>query len=154
MDVSVRRSEPIPGEVESILRDLPDWFGIEEAIVDYVDQARTLPTWAARTGGAHVQGVCLVRDHGPHSAEIQLLAVRPERHRQGIGRALLEAAEDERRRAGVAFMQVKTLGPSDPSPEYGATRRFYQALGYRALEEFDADTLWSGNACLLMVKAL
>jgi hypothetical protein len=66
----------------------------------------------------------------------------------------MAAAEQDMHTQGVEFMQVKTLGAAHPSPEYAATRQFYEALGYRPLEEFDADTLWPGNPCLLMVKTL
>jgi predicted N-acetyltransferase YhbS len=82
------------------------------------------------------------------------MAVRREHHRKGVGRALVQDAEQEARRQGVEFLQVKTLGTSRPSPEYEATRQFYEAVGYRPLEEFPADELWPGNPCLLMVKHL
>lgn len=47
---------------------------------------------------------------------------------------------------------MKTLGPSHPSPEYAATRRFYEACGFRGLEELH--DLWPDNPCLIMVKPL
>jgi hypothetical protein len=51
-------------------------------------------------------------------------------------------------------VQVETLGAPHDSPEYAATRRFYEVLGYQGLEEYLADTLWPGNPCLVMVKHL
>ena len=49
-------------------------------------------------------------------------------------------------------MQVKTLGPSKPDRRYAGTRRFYEALGFRPLEE---TALWGPeNPCLIMVKRL
>lgn len=42
--VVISRSEAVPDNVEEILRDLPEWFGIEEALTGYVEQARVLPT--------------------------------------------------------------------------------------------------------------
>lgn len=56
--------------------------------------------------------------------------------------------------AGTEFLQVKTLGAVHASPEYAATRKSYEALGYRALEEFEENTIWPGNPYLVMVKAL
>jgi hypothetical protein len=54
---------------------------------------------------------------------------------------------------GVEYLQVKTLGPSHPSRGYAATRRFYEALGFRPLEEIHG--LWAeDNPCLLLVKRL
>jgi ribosomal protein S18 acetylase RimI-like enzyme len=48
-------------------------------------------------------------------------------------------------------MQVKTLGPSRPDEHYAKTRAFYEALGFRPLEEFKQ--IWDeNNPCLVMVK--
>jgi GNAT superfamily N-acetyltransferase len=108
IEAEVQASQPVPASVEEILRDLPERFGIEEALADYVDQATELPTYTAVVGG-QVQGVCLVRRHSPYSAEVSLLAVRRSIHRQGLGRALMAAAEQHMKADGVGFMQVKTL---------------------------------------------
>lgn len=153
MAFTVQTSDPVPSDVEAILRELPEWFGIEEALVDYVDHAAKLPTYTATVDG-NVEGVCLVLRHNRYSAETYLLAVRRKLHRTGIGRALMEAVEQDAKARGVELMQVKTLGSAHQSSEYAATRRFYEALGYRSLEEFDEDTIWPGNPCVIMVKAL
>ena len=55
--------------------------------------------------------------------------------RQGAGRTLLAAAEAYLSATAVEFLQVKTLGPSDPSEEYARTRAFYEAMGFVPLEE-------------------
>lgn len=158
----VEASSPDPAAVARILDDLPAWFGIAEANAAYVEAARRLTTYVARDpAGDHgtrapdtVVGVCLVEDHSQHSSEIHLLAVERAHHRRGIGRALMARVERDLADHGQEYLQVKTLGSSHPSPEYAGTRRFYEALGYRALQEFRADELWPGNPCLLMVKAL
>lgn len=50
-------------------------------------------------------------------------------------------------------MQVKTIGPSSPNPNYGLTRAFCQALGDAAL--FESGRLWApGNPALTFVKHL
>ena len=81
------------------------------------------------------------------------MGVRPERHGRGIGTALVEAAEAFLRERGIEYLQVKTLGPSQPSEAYARTRRFYRARGFRPLEELTA--IWGeANPCLIMVKRL
>jgi hypothetical protein len=35
--------DPAPDTVERLLRALPEWFGIESAIDEYVESARTMP---------------------------------------------------------------------------------------------------------------
>jgi GNAT superfamily N-acetyltransferase len=135
-----------------ILRELPDWFGIEEAIRDYEREIERLPTFLAKANGS-VLGFLSLKQHNPFSTEIYVMAVRPDIHRGGIGRALVEAAESCARGLGVEYMQVKTLAASRPSPEYARTRAFYEALGFRPLEEFPR--IWDvDNPCLVLVKRL
>ncbi len=132
---------------ESILRELPEWFGIEDATAAYIRDVAALPTFAVGD-----EGFLAVKLHTPKAAELYVMGVRPERHRQGVGSALLAAVEDYLRERGVEYFQVKTLGPSRPSEGYERTRRFYEARGFVALEEIHG--LWEGNPCLLMVKRL
>lgn len=159
--------------VNDILRALPDWFGIEESIVNYVKEMDDLPVFLAldvnpgtggtrgtdgtgetgRAAGAGVLGFLSIKQHFDHAAEIHLIAVRAEHHRAGLGRALLLAVEDWLRARSVEFLQVKTLSPSRECEHYARTRKFYEAMGFRALEEFS--TLWGErNPCLVMIKSI
>ena len=40
-----------PDDLERLLGDLPEWFGIEASVADYVKSARTLPSLAATRNG-------------------------------------------------------------------------------------------------------
>jgi hypothetical protein len=73
------------------------------------------------------------------------------RRREAIGRALLAHAEAIPRAEGRRFVTVKTRGPSKPYEPYERTRRFYEALGYVALEEFPT-FLDPENPALFLVK--
>jgi ribosomal protein S18 acetylase RimI-like enzyme len=135
-----------------ILRALPDWFGIEKAILDYEREIDRLPTFLAKSGGS-VMGFLSLKQHNPFSTEIYVMGVRPETQRVGMGRALVQAAESHAGELGAEYMQVKTLGPSRPDNGYAQTRTFYAALGYRPLEEFTQ--IWGeSNPCLILVKRL
>jgi ribosomal protein S18 acetylase RimI-like enzyme len=135
-----------------ILRLLPDWFGIEDAILKYEQEIKVLPTFLVRSEN-RVVGFLSLKQHNPYSSEIYVMAIHPDMHRCGIGRALVEAAEAHTRRLGVEYMQVKTLGPSRPDESFAYTRLFYEAVGFRPLEEFPK--FWDEhNPCLLMVKRL
>src|SRR5262249_16421202 len=123
-----------PDAVRELLEELPEWFGLESSNAEYVESARRLHTVAAVDEDA-VVGVCLVRDHNPLGSEMELLAVRRDVHRQGVGRLLVEHVERELADRGVKLLQVKTRGPSAPSAEYGRTRKFYEAIGFIPLEE-------------------
>ena len=135
-----------------ILRLLPDWFGMEEAILDYEREIEHLPTFLARADGS-VLGFLSLKQHTPYAAEILVMGVHPDVQRGGIGRALVDAAEAHARGLGVEYMQVKTLGPSRPDEGYARTRAFYEVMGFRPLEEFKQ--IWDeNNPCLVMVKRM
>ena len=135
-----------------ILRTLPQWFGIDEAIERYITASADLPMLAVRNGDG-AAGFLTLKRHSPHAAELYLLGVRPELHGQGIGTALVRAAEEGLANDGVEYLQVKTLAPSRPSRRYEATRRFYEARGFRSLEEIPR--YWDeDNPCLIMVKRI
>jgi ribosomal protein S18 acetylase RimI-like enzyme len=140
-----------PQRVGEILRALPEWFELEDAIRDFVEQSKNLPNYLAVVDD-EIVGICLLKHHSPYSSEIYVMAVEPRSHRRGIGSALVAAVERDLTARGIEFLHVKTLGPSYPSPEYTMTRLFYEAVGFRALEEIDG--LWPGNPCLIMVKRL
>ena len=58
--------------------------------------------------------------------EIYILAVSPERQRQGIGLMLMEHAEAVTRTAGMTMMMVETIGDTGHEP----ARRTYEASHY------------------------
>lgn len=137
---------------EPILRALPQWFGIEEAIVEYILSIEVMPTFLA-LADEQPAGFLSIKRHSDYSAEIFVMAVAPVFHRRGVGRRLVDAVEKMLREQRVEYLQVKTLSAAHPSLEYAQTRMFYLAVGFRPLEEFP--TLWNpSNPCLLMVKSL
>jgi ribosomal protein S18 acetylase RimI-like enzyme len=137
---------------EPIMRALPDWFGIEEVIVRYINEVEHLPTFIV-CQDEQVIGFLSVKQHNPYSAEIHVLAILPKMDRQGLGRQLLDRAESYLRAQNIEFLHLKTLIDSDPDLNYAKTRAFYLAVGFRPLEELTA--LWGkDNPCLVMVKRL
>ncbi len=152
MDIRIDTNGHWPEAVAALLHDLPEWFGIEASVRTYIEEARSFPG-AAAIAGDDIVGVCLLRRHNEVAAEIELLAVRRDLHRHGIGRQLVARVEADLRADGVKLLQVKTFGPSGNSKEYERTRAFYCACGYLPLEE--RTDIWApGNPCLFMVKPL
>jgi len=129
------------------------WFGIESAIVEYVTNIETLPTFLAVDRDGQAIGFMAVKRHAPESAELYVLAVREAWHRRGVGEALLNGVEKWLRAGGTRFLQVKTLAPIANYEPYDRTRCFYQSMGFVPLEVFP--TLWDPrNPCLQMIKSL
>ena len=135
-----------------VLATLPTWFGIAESVADYVAKADEHPTVVATVDGEDVAILTLVV-HTPYAAEVYVMGVRPELHRRGIGRQMLELAEAWLRERDIEYLQVKTLSPRHPDPGYAKTRDFYFAMGFRPVEEFPE--LWQPeNPALQMIKTI
>lgn len=139
-------------ECEEVLRSLPMWFGIEEALQMYARDSALLPTFAAEVEGRLVSFISL-QEHFPESWEVHCMAVHANHRGTGIGSTLLAHSEYWLGRAGVRFLQVKTVAATSSSKEYAQTREFYRAKGFAPLEVFP--TLWSPrNPALQLVKVL
>ncbi|MCM2278763.1 MAG: GNAT family N-acetyltransferase [Oligoflexia bacterium] len=136
----------------SLLRSLPLWFGIENAIQQYVKDVEGMPTFVAYMKEEPV-GFVSLNLHNEYTAEVHVMAVHPDFHRKGVGRRLLNEAESFLREREFQFLSVKTLSPSRPNREYEQTRKFYFSAGFRPVEEFK--NLWGdANPCLLLIKFL
>lgn len=145
------RESDIPS-CERLLRGLPEWFGLEEANRNYIGGLRELPSVVALQG-EEVVGFVSIRDHGFGSAEIDVMAVAREAHRQGIGRQMVDWATNHCRQAGFTWLHVKTRGPSTPDPHYERTRNFWESVGFARL--FESLTHWGPeDAALVLVMAL
>lgn len=137
---------------DSILRALPEWFGIEESIVQYTKHAGEMPFYAAFDGDSPI-GFIAVKAHNPFTAEVYVMGVLGGCHRLGVGTALMNRVEKHCVAGGFKFLTVKTLDSSAASEHYERTRRFYNKMGFLPLEVFPL--LWDeANPCLFLVKHL
>jgi ribosomal protein S18 acetylase RimI-like enzyme len=137
---------------EAIVRALPGWFGIEAGIAEARGYLETQEGVVVEVDG-RVAGFLTYASAFPESVEITWMAVAPEHHRRGIGRALMEAVVTEARARGATLLLVKTLAETHPSPEYARTRAFYQAVGFGRLTVLPEH--WNpAYPCLLMVRPI
>ncbi len=137
---------------ENILRSLPEWFGIEKAILNYLDDIDKLKTFAIQDN-KHILGFLTLKHHFEHAAEIHVMAIHRDKLRQGLGKKLLSHVESYLTSRMVGYLHVKTLGPSHPDTNYQATRAFYHANGFKPIEE--NNTIWGKDTpCLIMIKKL
>ena len=135
----------------TILEALPDWFGIQESREEYIEASGTWPFFAAYRQERPVGFLCL-KETGKATAELAVMGVLPEYHRQGIGRALFETARKEAVEMGYQFLQVKTVAMGHYEA-YDRTNRFYQNMGFQEFEVFPE--LWDkANPCQIYVMAL
>jgi ribosomal protein S18 acetylase RimI-like enzyme len=103
---------------------------------DYRDEIPTLhePERGKQVVVAEVDGriagfVAWKPDPRPQHAEISLLAVESAHRHTGVGSALMNAAMDELRAAGIGFVGLGTGGDDFHAP----ARRLYESLGFHAI---------------------
>ena len=136
-----------------ILYKLPDWFGVEDYIEDYIKDSVNSLLYAAYESENNPIGFISVKCHNQYSAEIYVMGILEEYHRKKIGTALIEIVEDYLILQNYKFLMVKTLSESSGDPWYSMTRKFYRAAGFYPLEEIKE--IWGENEpCLIMIKHL
>ena len=145
-----------PDEKEQVCREilggLMDWFWTQAWVDYYATNCRELVFYAATKDG-RMAGFLVVKRHYDHSAEIFVLGVRQEFHKQGVGRLLLEECEKNCKSQGIKYLTAKTLSEKSSDGFYAKTRKFYEAMGFCALETLEE--LWGADRpCLIMVKSL
>ena len=151
MPVFISNPEEKAAAAAQILQSLPEWFGLPESTAEYIETCRSLPFWAEYRDGKPA-GFLALRETGPHTAELYVMGVRKEYHRQGIGRLLFAAFHEYARSHGYEYPQVKTVD-AGRCPEYDRTRLFYESMGFRKLETFP--TLWDEwNPCLVLIRSV
>ena len=139
-------------DCEKILRALPDWFGIEESLVQYVKDADIMPTILAKDEDS-IMGFLTIKRHFPESAEIHCMGILPQYHRKGTGKLLIKELEKYLEDEGVKILQVKTVSADRDYDAYAKTRFFYKAVGFIPLEVFPT-FLDKANPCLVLVKQI
>ena len=134
-------------DCERILRSVPQWFGIEESLLEYVADSQRYPTFLV----VDEQPIAFVtvREHFAQSWEVHCMAVHASRRNSGVGRALHEHVESWLKAKGASVLQVKTLSHAHSSPEYAQTRAFYARMGYLPLEVFPE--LWGPQLPVLQL---
>lgn len=132
-----------------ILFALPEWFGLPESTRTYIEESKAMPFWAAFWNG-HPAGFLALKETSQATAEIFVMGVLPDFHGMGLGTELYFTFEENARRRGYLYAQVKTV-QMGRYPSYDKTNRFYMTMGFAELECFP--TLWDAwNPCQIYVK--
>lgn len=135
-----------------ILKNLPQWFGIDSAINDYVHGVKATTFFAAYDNENPI-GFISIKISNEYTAEIYVMGIKELYHRKGIGTTLVEKAKLFLKNAGYKFLIVKTLGESCDYEYYARTRKFYKKCGFFPLQEIKE--IWGEeNPCLIMLNVL
>jgi ribosomal protein S18 acetylase RimI-like enzyme len=140
---------------DAIVHTLPYHFAQEEGRGECAAAVRTQRGLVAEDVG-EVVGFLTREPRFDESLEVTWMAVRADRRRQGIGRALLERLANDALSEGRRFLLVLTVSPSDGPDEipdgYQATRAFYETNGFVLARDFPG--YWSSDTPVLMVRLL
>ncbi len=137
---------------EQVLRDLPEWFGIEESLLEYVQNVRKHPFYLAYVDDIPAGFISVDLNNGI-TAEIYVMGIYRRFHKRGVGRSLVKHIHEILLAQGFSLLLVKTLGESFPNEDYRKTRKFYESCGFLPVQEIPE--IWGAdNPCLLMIKNL
>ena len=138
----------VENQCERVLRSLPNWFGIEESLLEYAQSTSHLPTFVIHDQ-SQIVGFLSLQEHFRESWELNCIAIDSAFRGQGLGKRLHEHAEHWLCSKGAEILQVKTLAACHPSKAYAETREFYGALGYKSVEIFPS--LWAAHLPVLQL---
>jgi ribosomal protein S18 acetylase RimI-like enzyme len=135
---------------EKIIRQLPDWFELEDGIVGYVNGVKNKPFFIVFNNDESV-GFISVKNQNQWTSEIYVMGILPKFRNSGIGRKLVDYIWNENRKSGRKYLIVKTLDESAEDKFYKETRGFYEKVGFTPL--FTTTEIWGEeNPCLIMIK--
>jgi len=154
--VVIRQLTLSDGEAcDGIVATLPYHFGNEEGRRECAGAVRSQRGLVAEDDG-EVVGFVTLAPRFDECVEITWMAVRADRRRMGVGRALLDRVATDIRSEGRRFLLALTVSPSDGADEipdgYQATRAFYETNGFILARDFPG--YWESDTPVLMVRPL
>ena len=123
--------------VIAVAENLPEWFDEHARTIAIPTDIRHQHVLVGADGNAVVAFISLYVSEG--RLNIGWLGVLKSYHRQGIGRRLLNAAEEKARAMDIPEIAVYTLGDSVDYPPYDQTRAFYFKNGFRVYQRNKTD---------------
>lgn len=122
-----------------VLEDGSGWF-LGEAIDKTIPvDIQTQRGYVAVDDGDIIGFITYLSEQG--DVKIGWMGVDPKRHREGIGKALLERVMDEVKSAGASALYVETPTEEEGiGTDYEGTYRFYRTMGFEVYETFEGQS--------------
>ena len=137
---------------EDVLRDLPEWFGIEESTKHYIDEVAKYPFIAVYIGNRAI-GFYSLREENKDTLDMYVLGLKKKYHNKGIGMKLQDYVNNYAREMGYQYVMVLTLSASHKDKGYSLTRDFYHKCGF--IDIYESNKIWDeNNPTQIMVKRL
>lgn len=137
-------------ELRSVLKDLPQWFGIEDALEVYIKDSLDNIVFGCYEGD--LIGFVTLKQTSFCTLEVYVMGIKQAYHRLGIGKKLIEMVKEYAMQQGILYLQVKTLDPAVKDEDYLKTYHFYENMGFMPVEVLPLWDEW--NPCMLMIQKL
>ncbi|MCL2006986.1 MAG: GNAT family N-acetyltransferase [Treponema sp.] len=135
-----------------ILRSLPEWFGIEESLIEYVNTVSQYPFIAAFDNEDCI-GFFSGKIHYNRTGDIYVCGIDPNYQGKGIGTLLYRELENYFLKNKCEYVIVKTLSEIAQDENYAMTKKFYIKIGFKEL--ITLTEMWDhNNPCLIMIKKI
>jgi ribosomal protein S18 acetylase RimI-like enzyme len=124
--------------------------GVTRTTADEITDLIAAGEMAVTSRGARIVGAVQIHEVAPDVTEFGMLAADPQHRNTGVGRALIDFAEQSARRRGMRAMQLVLLVPREwrhPAKEF--LKSWYHRLGYRVVRTAPIDEVRPDLAPLL-----
>lgn len=140
------------GVVRTVLEGLPEWFGIEEAVIHYVEDSKEQIVFGAfDLYGNAIACICL-KETSNVVLEVSVIGVNKDYQRKGIGKLLMSIAIKYAGDNCYRLLQVKTIELGH-FVTYDQTNEFYKSQGFFEFEVFPS--LWNpAHPCQIYTKII
>lgn len=137
---------------ESVLRDLPEWFGREESLKKYIENSKKYPMVALFEEGEAI-GFYSLRQENETTLDMYVLGLKKKYHGRGFGKVLQDYVTEWAKEQGYAYLMVLTLSKSHGDKGYAKTREFYHRCGF--VDIYETNKIWTEEyPTQIMVKKL
>ena len=135
-----------------VLRDLPEWFGIEEATAHYIEEVAKYPFIAVYIDNEAI-GFYSLREENTDTLDMYVLGIKKKYHNHGIGTKLQDYVQEYAKTKGYKYLMVLTLSASHKDLNYKLTRDFYHKYGF--IDIYESDKIWDKlNPTQIMIKKI
>ena len=137
---------------EEVLKDLPEWFGIDEATAYYIKEVAKYPFIAVYIDNKAI-GFYSLREENKDTLDMYVLGIKKKYHNQGIGTKLQDYVQEYAKKRNYKYLMVLTLSSSHKDLNYKLTRDFYHKYGF--VDIFESDKIWDkSNPTQIMIKKI
>ena len=132
--IQIKQISPDDAEnlCRSIIKDLPEYFGLPECNEVYAKGVREHTNFAVQHQGVFVGLLSLAFPY-PQTGQIYWMGILRQHQGKGLGRSLVHTAVQFAKQKGAKLLTVETLSKKASDENYLKTYSFYETLGFQPL---------------------